>query len=112
MDFVSNSVSISNGGSTILSIYLAGQIQHHNKLIVSGNVAYHKTATQSSDPETEWSEKYPADRAVDGSTDPHIENGHCAYPDDIYGQHAWWTVDLKETVHIYYVIIYNRDQGE
>ena len=85
-----------------------------DKLIVSGNVAYNKTASQSfeSDSNPSWSEQYPADRAVDGNTDPHIENGHCAHPDAIWGQHAWWMVDLEDTFNIYYVIIHNRDQSE
>ena len=87
------------------------ELEHHKLNVVSGNVAYHKTATQSSDPATTWSEDYPADKAVDGKTDPHIENGHCAHPDEKWGQHARWTVDLEETFYIYYVIIYNRDTG-
>ena len=84
----------------------------HAKLIVSGNVAYRKRASQSSDPYSDWSERFPADRAVDGNTDPHLENGHCAHPDAIYGQHAWWMVDLEDTFNIHYVIIHNRYGGE
>ena len=83
-----------------------------DKLIFPGNVAYNKPASQSSSPYTQWSERFPADRAVDGNTHPRMENGHCALPDVEWGQHAWWRVDLEDTFNIYYVIIHNRDQSE
>ena len=75
---------------------------------VSGNVAYHKTASQSANPNKDWSRQFPAERAVDGDTNPDMHQGHCAHPDTVWGQNAWWVVDLGGTYNIYKVIIYNR----
>ena len=84
----------------------------HAMFIVSGNVAYHKTASQSVDSYTDWSRQFPAERAVDGNTNPDMFQGHCAHPDTDSGQNAWWKVDLGETYDISSVIIYNRDASE
>ena len=75
-------------------------------LVVAGNVAYNKAASQSIG---DWGDKYPAGRAVDGDTNPSMAAGHCALPDTDWGKNAWWMVDLKDTYNFSRVIIYNRD---
>ncbi|KAK2155909.1 hypothetical protein NP493_2025g00007 [Ridgeia piscesae] len=67
----------------------------------TGNVAYHKTASQST---AKWNERYPASKAVDGSID--LSYQHCA---GLYGgryTNAWWKVDLGGNYNIYRVVIY------
>ena len=79
--------------------------------IVSGNVAYHKTAYQAD--RSQWARRWPANRAVDGNTDTDMAHGHCALPESVWGGRAWWVVDLVDTYNISKVIIYNRaDDGE
>ncbi|KAK2184446.1 hypothetical protein NP493_265g00032 [Ridgeia piscesae] len=73
-----------------------------------GNVAYAKSASQSIG---DWGGSYPAGRAVDGDTNPHMGAGHCAHPDTDWGKNAWWMVDLKDTYNISRVIIYNKDSA-
>ena len=78
---------------------------------ISGNVAYHKIASESIGPE-KWAKKYPAGNAVDGNTDSRIYKNSCAHPDIARGQNAWWMVDLGETYRLSRVIIYNGDSSE
>ena len=72
---------------------------------VPGNVAFHKTASQST---AKWNERYPASKAVDGSIDESYQ--HCAVSIGVPGTHAWWKVDLGENYKIYRVIIYNGNK--
>ena len=74
--------------------------------VVTGNVAYNKSASQSIG---DWGGSFPAGRAVDGNTDQRLHAGHCAHPDTDWGKNAWWMVDLKDTYNFSRVIIYNRD---
>ena len=79
--------------------------------IVSGNVAYHKTASQAD--HSHWAQMWPANRAVDGNTDTDMAHGHCAHPESSWDVRAWWMVDLVDTYSISSVTIYNRaDDGE
>ena len=80
-------------------------------IIVSGNVAYHKSASQADG--SGWATRWPASGAVDGNTDPHLAHDHCAHPESEWGGRAWWVVDLVDTYNISKVTIYNRaDHGE
>ena len=80
--------------------------------IVSGNIAYHKNATQADDL-SRWAKMFPASRAVDGNTDTNMVHGHYAHPQSDWDGWAWWMVDLVDTYNIYKVTIYNRaDAGE
>ena len=74
--------------------------------IVSGNVAYHKSASQAD--LSGWAKRWPASRAVDGNTNPNMAHGHCAHPESDPGGRAWWMVDLVDTYNISKVTIYNR----
>ena len=74
---------------------------------VAGNVAFHKTASQST---AKWNETYPATKAVDGSND--TSYAHCAFPNGMPGANAWWKVDLGENYETDRVIIYNGNKGE
>ena len=74
--------------------------------VVTGNVAYAKSANQSTG---DYGGRFPAGRAVDGNTNPHMGAGHCAHPDTDTGKNAWWMVDLGDTYNISHVIIYNTD---
>ena len=76
---------------------------------ISGNVACHKIAFESTGPQ-KWAKKYPAGNAVDGNTDSHMERNSCAHPDTTKGQNA--SVDLGETYRLSRVIMYNRNYGE
>ena len=79
--------------------------------IVSGNVAYHKNASQAES--SHWSKKWPASKAVDGNTDTHMAHGHCAHPESVWGGMAWWMVNFIDTYNISKVTIYNTaDVGE
>ena len=79
--------------------------------IVLGNVAYHKNAYQAD--RSQWSKRFPANKAVDGDTDTHMAHGHCALPESVWGGRAWWMVDLVDIYNISKVTIYNRaDAGE
>ena len=81
---------------------------------VSGNVAYKKKASQLGEKTNTYSRRYPANRAVDGNTDPYLSNdhNHCAHPmgNDLTTT-AWWKVDLNDTCRIYSVVIYNRNSS-
>ncbi|KAK2156311.1 hypothetical protein NP493_1962g00001 [Ridgeia piscesae] len=70
-----------------------------------GNVAFHKTASQST---AKWNEMYPASKAVDGSIDRSYQ--HCAVPMGVRGANAWWKVNLGEHYKISRVIIYNGNK--
>ena len=74
--------------------------------IISGNVAYHKIASQAD--RTRWSRMWPANGAVDGNTDTDMTHGHCAHPQSDWGGRASWMVDLVDTYNISKVTIYNR----
>ena len=78
---------------------------------ISGNIAFHKNASESIGPE-KWAKLFPAGKAVDGYTDSRIDRMSCATPDTASGQNAWWMVDLGETYRLSRVIIYNRDSSE
>ncbi|KAK2150076.1 hypothetical protein NP493_2864g00000 [Ridgeia piscesae] len=71
-----------------------------------GNVAFHKTASQST---AKWNERYPASKAVDGSIDRSYQ--HCAVPNGVGDTNAWWKVDLGENYKMSRVIIYNGNKG-
>ena len=78
-------------------------------ILFSGNVGYKKTAHQSGENSISWSINNPASRAVDGNTDPDMDNQHsCAHPMDSYGTNAWWMVDLGQKYSIHRVVIYNK----
>ena len=70
----------------------------------TGNVAYDKTGDQG--PVTE----YPAEKAIDGSHDPRLASGHCAW---VFGgstaDPAWWQVDLEQTYVVISVNITNSN---
>ena len=79
--------------------------------VVTGNVAYHKTASQAD--RSHWARMWPGNRAVDGNTHTHMGQGHCAHPESVWDGRAWWMVDLVDTYNISSVTIYNRaDDGE
>ena len=73
----------------------------------SGNVAFHKTASQST---AKWNETYSATKAVDGSIDSSY--AHCAFPNGMRGANTWWKVDFGENYKTDHVIIYNGNKGE
>ena len=81
-------------------------------IILLGNQAYMKTATQG--PST-WPSEFDntPDRAVDGNLNPIIDDDSCAHPlavDNVEG--PWWQVDLGARFAIVSVNITNRlDQG-
>ncbi|XP_077866770.1 uncharacterized protein LOC102809222 [Saccoglossus kowalevskii] len=66
------------------------------------NVAFGKTATQSSD----WSASFPASNAVDGNTATNWGSGSCTSTTNEQG--AWWKVDLGANYLVYEVIVTNR----
>ena len=79
-------------------------------ILFSGNVGYTKTAHQSGEKWNYYSMGNPASRAVDGNTDPDLDNQHsCAHPMDSAGTNAWWIVDLGQKYSIHRVVIYNRN---
>ena len=78
-------------------------------LHIPGNVAYHKSASESMH---NWGKSFPAVYAVDGNTDSRITGLSCAHPDSIESRNAWWMVDFGETHNIIRVIMYNRDTCE
>lgn len=55
--------------------------------------------------------KDTADLALDGDTNPHYEQGHCAIPSG-RGSVAWWMVDLGKDYAIYNVTIYGPSHGK
>ena len=67
------------------------------------NVAYQKTASQSST----YSSLTPASKAVDNNLDSDYYAYSCAVtlPDS---QGSWWQVDLHQSYDIYSVVITNR----
>ena len=77
-------------------------------LLVSGNVGYRKTAWQSPEWQEYWSKTYPARLALDGNTDPDLDQNSCSHPTASSGTDAWWMVDLGDKYRIDSVTIYNR----
>ena len=75
------------------------------ELFFKGNVAYGKNTSQ-----TGVSGDNVASRAVDGYTDPVLENGKCAHPLRSNGNRAWWMVDLGATYDVSNVILFTRDE--
>ena len=49
-----------------------------------------------------------ADLALDGSTDPNIQNGKCAYSESDE-ENAWWMVKLDGEYEIHSITIYSAD---
>jgi len=79
-------------------LYNVTSLKHY----VAGNVAFNKTASQST---AKLNERYPASKAVDGSIDRSYQ--HCTVPTN-----AWWKVDLGDYYKISRVIIYSGNKGE
>ena len=54
--------------------------------------------------------KNTADRAVDGDTNPVMDDGSCAHPSTEFTDQApvWWYVDLGQSYRITQVLLYNR----
>ena len=77
--------------------------------MITGNVAYDKTATQG--PRTSLNQN--AVNAIDGSHDPRVGFGRCAYAEGgSRTNQAWWQVDMGDTYVVISVNITNRDSHQ
>ena len=74
-------------------------------MIISGNVAYQKTASQSG-----TSFQHPPELAVDGDTYQKLDAGrYCANPSGgTRDNPAWWQVDLGQEHVVYNVTVIDR----
>ena len=83
-------------------------------ILLSGNVAYNKTAHQIGtykDNVHVGYQTHVALRAVDGDIGPILADGCCAHPaDDVNRQPAWWSVDLGDLYQINSIVFFARNE--
>ncbi len=70
------------------------------------NIALNKPAFQSSD--YEFSDKWTADKAVDGSLNTVMKEDSCTHTGDENELSPWWKTDLLNRYEITAVTLYNR----